>query len=104
VHGHIDSMAQIVGNIVKETQRVIDKTGNSQLRDQAGPVVRTLSGCRARLLAADDDGKSVQSQEEWKEHINTLPPIAFEIARETKELVQRVDRVGEAGQDSDDFR
>ena len=96
-------MVTIVGHVVKETQRVIDKTGNTLLRDQAGPVVRTLAGCKAKLQEADDDGSGIQNHAEWKEHINTLPPIAFEIARETKELVQRIDRVGEAGRNSEDF-
>ncbi|MCJ1476386.1 component of the polarisome [Lambiella insularis] len=105
VHDRVDAMAAIVGHVVKETQRVIDKTGNLYLRDQAGSAVRTLAGCKARLLAADDDSRASENHSEWKEHINTLPPIAFEIAREMKELVQRVDRVADAARGGmDEFR
>lgn len=105
VEGKIGSIVSIVGSVVKETQRVIDTTTNRLLAGQAEPVVRTLATCKAKLLAAEDDGRATQNLREWKDHINVLPPIAFEIARETKELVQRVERAADGGRDrGDEFR
>jgi hypothetical protein len=48
----------------------------------------------------DSDGRG---EMEWRVWTQSLPPIAFEIARETKELVQRVDAIdgghgGEGGE------
>ena len=102
VEGKIGNITTVVGNVVKETQRVIDRTRNPLLSEEAEPVVRTLANCKAKLLAAEDDGRATQNHAEWKEHINVLPPIAFEIARETKELVQRVERAAEGRRDSGD--
>jgi len=103
VEAKIASIATIITAVVKETQGVIDTSQNPLLAEQAGPVVRNLANCKAKLLAAEDDGKETQNHAEWKEHINVLPPIAFEIARETKELVGRVERVGERRDSGDDF-
>jgi len=86
-------------------------TGNSTLRTQADPILKKLSGCRQRLIDAKETGSAIdedgrdddEGEREWKQ---SLPPIAFEIARETKELVLRVDIMnGEQGgrQGDDDF-
>jgi len=89
-------------------------TGNSSLRTQADPILRKLSGCRQRLVDAKETGTNIAEdgrddaagEREWKQWTQSLPPIAFEIARETKELVLRVDIVdGEQGSrpGDDDF-
>lgn len=54
-------------------------------------------------MDAAADGESVESKspEQLREVTNKLPPIAFEIARETKELVQRLSPVLD---EEDDFR
>ncbi|GJC88403.1 uncharacterized protein ColSpa_01908 [Colletotrichum spaethianum] len=74
-------------------------------------MIARLIACRDRLLEASergmdidrgqDVGASGRNDREWRMWTQTLPPIAFEIARETKELVQRVDRL--AGNGDDDF-
>ena len=100
IREQIDSIIQIVGRVVKESQRVIDTTDNTMLRGQIEPSVLTLAECRAKLSVANDDGEGIQEHSAWKEFTNTLPPLAFEIARETKELLQGVDRILE----EDEFR
>ena len=99
--GHI---IQVIGHVVKETQRVMDTTGNTLLQNVAGPAIRVLSACKGRLVTADEQGKDIVEHGAWKEFTNTLPPLAFEIARETKELVQGVDRVLEDEREEEDFR
>jgi hypothetical protein len=70
-------------------------------------MANRLASCRDRLLDASDRGRDIAakgrgpSDREWRMWTQTLPPIAFEIARETKELVQRVDRLALA--DADEF-
>ena len=104
VHDRIGRISQIVGHVIKETQRVMDMTENTLLQNIAGPAIRVLGACKSKLATADDKGKDIQEHGAWKEFTNTLPPLAFEIARETKELVQGVDRVLEDGRDDEDFR
>ena len=49
------------------------------------------------------EGEEATSAEQVRDATNKLPPIAFEIARETKELVQRLDPVDQE-ESEDDFR
>jgi hypothetical protein len=89
----------------------MSSTGNAELRAQAEGIVKKLSGCRAKLIKASDNGRKIadmgddaggRGEMEWRMWTQSLPPIAFEIARETKELVQRVDAIDSAGRDADD--
>lgn len=92
----------------------MSSTGNGELRIQADPILKKLSGCRQRLVAAGEDGRAIaeegreddEGEREWRQWNQSLPPIAFEIARETKELVLRVDTIdgqGRNGGGDDDF-
>lgn len=84
------------------------------LRNQSEPTVKKLSTLRQRLLEAGQAGRAIadegreddEGDRQWRSWNQSLPPIAFEIARETKELVLRVDVLdGESAQSprDDDF-
>jgi hypothetical protein len=94
----IGEIADIVGRVINETEA----SGNG------GQMLDRLVGCRQRLLEAGDRGEDLAAagkgprDREWRMWTQTLPPIAFEIARETKELVRRVDGLVAAG-GGDDF-
>ena len=98
---------------MKRSQSAADASSNTSLRDAAALSVRNLAGCKARLLAAEDDGRDAADWAEWKEVANLLPPIAFEIAREVREFGGAVGawadgddgrNGGELGEAEDDFR
>ncbi|KAH7156214.1 hypothetical protein EDB81DRAFT_380643 [Dactylonectria macrodidyma] len=97
INAQIGSISVIVGKIITEVQ----SNGHSDM------VVR-LGNCRARLLEAGDRGEDMANigistnSNEWRMWAQTLPPISFELARETKDLVHRVDRLANPGA-SDDF-
>lgn len=86
-------------------------TTNPSLRSQSQPVIKKLSACRERIITAGDKGREIANEgreddegdAEWKAWNQSLPPIAFEIARETKELVLRVDVLDGEGGPDDDF-
>lgn len=89
----------------------MSSTGNVELRTQAKEIVKKLSGCRSKLIEAADKGRKIadmgdddagRGEMEWRVWTQSLPPIAFEIARETKELVQRVDVIDGAGREEHD--
>lgn len=92
----IDSINGIVSSIISETQ----KAGR-------GNIVVRLSDCRNRLVEANRRGQEMADSEveekEWKSWTQTLPPIAFEIAREAMELVETVEELTASSQDADDF-
>ncbi|KAF6816011.1 cell polarity protein [Colletotrichum musicola] len=92
ITSEINGIVEVVGKVISETEA----SGN-------GNMIGRLAACRERLLEASDRGMDIdrgqdvgatgRNDREWRMWTQTLPPIAFEIARETKELVQRVDRL-----------
>ncbi|KAI0409401.1 hypothetical protein F4802DRAFT_604603 [Xylaria palmicola] len=92
----ITSIAEVVGKVVAETEA-----------SRASELLERLPACRQRLLEAGNHGKKIAARgvskddREWRMWTQTLPPIAFGIVRETKELVQRIDHMvsAPAGED-----
>jgi len=84
----IGAIDEVVGRVIGETQ----STGN-------GRLVERLEGSRNKLVNASRQGQSIAakgkgpSDREWKMWTQNLPPIAFELAREMKDLVQQVDQL-----------
>ncbi|KAK1636173.1 hypothetical protein BDP81DRAFT_394808 [Colletotrichum phormii] len=98
ITSEINGIVEVVDKVIGETEA----SGN-------GGMIPRLVACRDRLLEASDRGMDIdrgqdvgatgRNDREWRMWTQTLPPIAFEIARETKELVQRVDRMASNGDD-----
>ncbi|KAI1081854.1 hypothetical protein F5B20DRAFT_35865 [Whalleya microplaca] len=98
INDQINSISDAVGKVVAETEA---HTGGDNMLDR-------LSGCRQRLLEAGERGRDLADQglgetdREWRMWTQTLPPIAFEIVRETKELIPRLGRLA-MSPTADDF-
>lgn len=77
----------------------MSSTGNFELRQKGEPILRSLSQSREQILAKGVEGRAIadaereddEGERQWRAWNQSLPPIAFEIARETKELVGLVD-------------
>ncbi|EGR47435.1 Hypothetical protein TRIREDRAFT_108829 [Trichoderma reesei QM6a] len=93
---HVSSINGFVDKIISETRRY-----------GRGNMVVRLSECRDRLVQANRRGQEMAASQvderEWKAWSLMLPPIAFEIARETMDLVEMVEELAAASQDADDF-
>ncbi|KAH7034653.1 uncharacterized protein B0I36DRAFT_360154 [Microdochium trichocladiopsis] len=98
IDAQINAVGDVVNNILYETESV----------GRIDDIQDRLSACRQRLFEAGDQGKDLASRglkagdREWRMWTQTLPPIAFELARETKELMQRIDRLAD-GAAAEDF-
>ncbi|KAK2750794.1 component of the polarisome [Onygenales sp. PD_40] len=103
---HIEVISSVVSKVVSATEHAMAQPGsNPALRDRAGPVIQVLSSCRDKLADAGAAGSQATSLSGMREVTSKLPPIAFQIARETKELVQRLDQLEmDNGGEDDDFR
>lgn len=90
----IRSIVDTVGKVISETEAA----GNGDMVGRLADSQHRLmdAGERGHELAADGKG---ESDRDWRMWTQTLPPIAFEIARETKELVQRIDQLLGANDD-----
>lgn len=105
INKELSAIASVVGSVVTSTEAAMSSTGNTELRAQAKGIVKKLGECRTKLIEAEDKGRKIadlgdddagRGEMEWRVWTQSLPPIAFEIARETKELVQRVDSIDDA--------
>ncbi len=94
IMGEIETISEVVNKVITQTQ-------SSGQGEMAGRLIQ----CRDRLLESGDRGQEIASKgrgggadREWRMWTQTLPPIAFEIARQTKELVQQIDQLVLAGE------
>jgi len=93
----IQQISREIATIAEVVSEVIAETRESR---QADDVLDRLTSCRQRLLEASVQGKDLALRDlrennrgKWREWTQTLALITSEIVVETKELVQRVDRM-----------
>ncbi|CAL5872628.1 uncharacterized protein PFLUO_LOCUS6894 [Penicillium psychrofluorescens] len=95
VQTHVSAISDVVANVISSTEHLVhERSGDKALQERAEPIIQVLDECRTRLDGTAAEGPGT---------INKLPPIAFEIARQTKELVHRLDATAN-GYDDEDFR
>lgn len=91
VRTHVSTIANVVGQVVTATNNTMSTS--SSLRGRVEPVVHNLTVCKSRLISANAESEALREKGRVREFMSRLPPLAFEIARETKDLVQRVEMV-----------
>ncbi|KAK8251134.1 cell polarity protein-like protein [Phyllosticta capitalensis] len=82
---HVNEISRTVYEISYKTREAIENVHNPALSKHAKPVVEVLEDCREDLVQASGDNEGIQREK--------IPPLAFKIARATKELVVRVERI-----------
>lgn len=103
VQTYVSAISDIVSHVISSTEHLIhERSGDVSLRERTEPILNSLYEGRDRLTGTAATGSNVDSSEHLREVTNQLPPIAFEIARQTKELVQRLESL--ANSDDDEFR
>lgn len=104
VRTHIDTISDVVGKVISSAGAAMGQPdANVALRERVGPIVQLLENCRYDLVGTGAEGENLTNAAEMRELTGKLPPIAFQIARETKELVQRVDQLENESREDDDF-
>ncbi|KAJ5337655.1 Spa2 homology (SHD) of GIT [Penicillium brevicompactum] len=102
VQTHVSAILGVVANVVGSTEHLMhERSADLALRQASEPAILALGQCRTRLEATVNEGEDAMTAEELREVTNKLPPIAFEIARQTKDLVQRLEATSV---EEDDFR
>ncbi|KAI9707971.1 MAG: component of the polarisome [Bogoriella megaspora] len=84
IQDHVADISSTVEDIVHKTSDSMRELDNPVLDKFASPVIGVLEECRAGLLDASEERDGVRGR---------VPGLAFKIARATKELVLRVDRI-----------
>jgi hypothetical protein len=92
----VRAIAATVASVVDKTEATLADRGGQMdgeaaaaLRRHAPPVLAVLEGAVAEMQAAQQARAGSQ--------LDRIPPLAFRVARATKELVLRVERI-EAGE------
>jgi len=107
----LSAIASVADNVVTSTETAMSSTGNAELRTQAKGIVKKLRDCQTKLIEAANKGRKIadmgdddagRGEMEWRVWTQSLRPIAFDIAREIKELGHRVDVIDAAGKEEDD--
>lgn len=104
IRTHITTIAGTIENIVGVVERTAGEPSSFQatLSEKSRTSATTLQECREQLLKAGSDSTAYDGLSESKDFTQKLPPMAFQIARETKELVSRIMAI-EVGHGDDDF-
>lgn len=105
IRSHISEIVSVVTSVVSATESSIQAPGfvSETMRSKVEKSVATLAGSKAKLLAASADSESLDpssAKGAVKMFTQRLPPLAFEIARETKELVQKIE-IMESGEEDE---
>ena len=91
---HLSVLTATISEITATTTSVASSLPS--LRKRTDSIIAAMQDCREKLERA---GKEVENANgaELEGVRRKLPPVAFEVARQTKELVARVEGMGEQG-------
>ncbi|KIX08193.1 uncharacterized protein Z518_02849 [Rhinocladiella mackenziei CBS 650.93] len=106
IRNHLTTIASAIENIVNSVERTGNEPSSYQtaLTEKSRPMMTILQECRGKILQASTDSAAYDGKPEGKELTQKLPPLAFQIARETKELVSRIMAIEVGvGRGDDDF-
>jgi hypothetical protein len=111
IRSHISNIGDVVSNVVSATEGSFEEPSSysAALKQRTLPITNILTDCKTKLLKASVDSQALDGlgrAKEVKDFTARLPPLAFGFARETKELVQRVEALYGAGalaNESEDF-
>ena len=104
VQSNTEAIVSILSKIISESQMAITESPDDEaLRENADPIVDSLAALRDRLSNAGEELDNIRDAARWKEFTKTIPPLAFQVARETRTLVGKLEALGVDGGE-DDFR
>jgi hypothetical protein len=102
IRSNIVKILSTVDNVQEAAMRGAEAPTSyqSEWRSQTIPIHDNLEECKGQLLQASNESMSYENHPSAKEFTQKLPPLAFQVARETRELVRRVQGI-RSGADDD---
>lgn len=92
LRNHVTNITDVVARVVDNTQTAMAQDGNNKLRERGDWIVANLSGCSDKMTAMSEEGEPVDGPAD-KEFRGRLAALAFDLARETKDLVRTVEEI-----------
>lgn len=92
IRTHMTTIIGTIENVVTSVERTANEPSSYQsaLTEKSRPVMAILQDCREKMMQASQESSAFDNKPEEKDFTQKLPPLAFKIARETKELVSRI--------------
>lgn len=74
--------------ITSTTSQIINKTSEDANSDdqRLSDILQSLAECVDKLEDAGREGEDIGNEKDWNAFVKGLPPLAFAIAKSTKEL------------------
>lgn len=94
LQGHVEQIAGVVDKVVKNTEDAMKQSGNEKLRERGDWIVSNLAGCAGKMSAATNGPVPADGPAD-KEFRGGLAALAFDLARETKDLVRTVEEISD---------
>jgi len=89
---HVDNIAPVVWKVLQSTENSMQQPGNEALMDRGGWIVANLSKCLQSMAEMSNEGEPIDGAAD-KEFKGRLASLAFDLVRETKDLVRTVEDI-----------
>ena len=101
VRAHLERIVSTVEGVLEMNARGSSNPSPYQAawRSQTESVEQKLEDVTQRLLQASDEAEAYDQQSSAKDFTQKLPPMAFQVARQARELVRRVQELKSGGDD-----
>ena len=105
IRNNIERIASTVEAVLAASEKGAQEATSyrGEWQSQIGSIQNHLEDCKNKLLQAGDESQNYDGGASAKDFNQKLPPIAFQVARETRELVRRVQGIKAGGPGDDDF-
>lgn len=104
IQNSLSSIAGTVESVLVATDRGSQESTSyrSEWQTQTADIQENLQTCRTKLMQAGDETQGFAGESPTKSFTQKLPPLAFEVAREIRELVKRIEPIKARGSGVDD--
>lgn len=89
---HVSDITNVVTKVVDNTELAMAQDGNDKLRERGDWIVANLSECTNKMAATSGEDEPLGGPAD-KEFRGRLAALAFDLARETKNLVRTVEEI-----------
>ncbi|PWW79125.1 hypothetical protein C7212DRAFT_360632 [Tuber magnatum] len=95
---HMDQIAPVVWKVLQSTENSMQQPGNETLIERGGWIVANLSKCLQSMGVMSNEEEEPVDGPADKEFRGRLASLAFDLVRETKELVRTVEDIDSKSQ------
>ncbi|KAG0135442.1 hypothetical protein HOY82DRAFT_133860 [Tuber indicum] len=92
LRGHVDNITPVVWKVLQSTENSMQEPGNGTLMGREGWIVANLSKCLQSMSEMSNEGEPIDGPAD-KEFRGRLASLAFDLVRETKELIRTVEDI-----------